>query len=156
MVTHLMGEEWSFRKTRWWPHVIKLATGTPRIHPISRNSTFGISFPFPVKIPRTFHLTSSFQTHTGRTCGDWALAVFSPGILFWNCWLGLQGSVWGRRFGQNEQTLGGDKGQGAFSSLPCVPFSPCSPPCVLREDRDAGHQERKLSSSDTKKPEEGG
>ena len=43
---------------------MKLVTGRARIQPRSRNSKLGIGFTFAVKMPRTFHLPRSFQTHT--------------------------------------------------------------------------------------------
>lgn len=54
------------------------------------------------------------------------LAGLSPGIPVLGRLVRAEGeeSVWGRKFGQNEQTLGGDKGQVAFSLLPYVPFLP--------------------------------
>lgn len=110
-----------------------------------RNSKFGISFTFPIKVPRTFYLTCSFQRHTDRICVFWGMT--GPWLgppqksLFWDYWLALKGiRLWGRRFGQNEQTLGGDKGQDAFSLLPPLPlFLPSLPVSVLREEGDAGH-----------------
>lgn len=52
------------------------------------------------------------------------LSGFSPGIPVLGGLVRAEGekSVWGRKFGQNEQTLGGDKGQVAFSLLPYAPF----------------------------------
>lgn len=98
----------------------------------SRNSRFGISFTFPIKVPRTFYLTCSFQRHTDRICVFWGMTGSWLGppqkSLFWDYWLALKGiRLWGRRFGQNEQTLGGDKGQDAsqflYSCLPCLCLS---------------------------------
>lgn len=60
------------------------------------------------------------------------------GAAGWSC----SRSVWGRRFGQNEQTLGGDKAQGAFLLLLCASFPPSLPMSVCLQRREMLHIRR--------------
>ena len=84
-----MDEERRFRKARWWPAKSWL-TGRARIQSTSRKSKFGISFTFSVKMPRTFHLTWSFQVYTGKICGDLSWLGSPQESLFCDDWSGLK------------------------------------------------------------------
>ena len=85
-----MGEERRFRKIRW-PEVIMLVAGRIRTHTRVKEFQVWYCFIFPIKMPRTFHLTCSFQRHTGSICGDRSLAGFSPGTPVLGLLIGAEG-----------------------------------------------------------------